>query len=66
MATDEILFQPLPPHRLRANPRVFKRKMSRLRGQALGASSLAEAVTRVARGDRGPAPAGCLRYQYWT
>ena len=27
-AVDEILFEPLPPRRLRANPRVVKRKMS--------------------------------------
>ena len=27
-AFDEILFEPLPPRRLRANPRVVKRKMS--------------------------------------
>jgi hypothetical protein len=28
MAAEEILFEPLPPRRLRANPRVVKRKMS--------------------------------------
>jgi hypothetical protein len=28
MATEEILFEPLPPRRLRSNPRVVKRKMS--------------------------------------
>ena len=28
MAAEEILFEPLPPRRLRTNPRVVKRKMS--------------------------------------
>ena len=28
MATEEILSEPLPPRRLRSNPRVVKRKMS--------------------------------------
>jgi hypothetical protein len=30
-ASDEILFEALPPRRLRANPRVVKRKMSKFR-----------------------------------
>ncbi len=30
-ASDEILFEVLPPRRLRANPRVVKRKMSKFR-----------------------------------
>jgi hypothetical protein len=28
MASEEILFEPLPARRLRSNPRVVKRKMS--------------------------------------
>ncbi len=33
-ATHDLLFELLPPRRLRANPRVVERKMSKLRRQA--------------------------------